>query len=101
MPDYADPFSIRLTKRQIADLTSLSTYDGLSRQELIRRALDMYLEDRRQRLLAMVNNQVRPPAPPVQAQPLVATTPTSPPVATPGADAVASDANRPLKVARR
>ena len=100
MPDYADPFSIRLTRRQAQDLSSLSAYDGLSRQELIRRALDMYLEDRRRALLAQANEQaasrvVQPPVQPAVSPPGV------PPVASPGPDAVASDRNRPVKVARR
>lgn len=97
MPDYAGPFSIRLTKRQIADLTSLSTYDGLSRQELIRRALDMYLEDRRRALLAQVNAQnAQIPV----AQPHVEA-PKPAPVAETPPDGVASASLRPLKVARR
>jgi len=100
MPDYAEPFSIRLTRRQTADLSSLSAYDGLSRQELIRRALDMYLEDRRQRLLAQANAQAaqRVVQPPVA---LTGDPPETPPVASPGPDAVASSANRPVKIARR
>jgi hypothetical protein len=104
MPDYADPFSIRLTRRQAQDLSSLSAYDGLSRQELIRRGIDFYLEERRRALLAQANEQaarrvVQPPVAPTGDPPKpqggtlqVAETPP---------DGVASDRNRPVKVARR
>jgi hypothetical protein len=45
----ADPFNIRLTQRQLDDITAVSQADGLPRQEHIRRAIDFYLVNWRNR----------------------------------------------------
>lgn len=45
----AKPFNVRLTQRQRDDITEVSQADGLPMQEHIRRAIDFYLVNWRNR----------------------------------------------------